>query len=141
MTRQLSLLATAVWMAALWVNPVALGVPQAAGQDAAASSSLPSAATRAVLDRYCVTCHNARAKTAALMLDAVDPANVGSDPEIWEKVVRKVRAGMMPPPGMPAPPEQDRRALIASLETSLDRVALASPHPGRPLVHRVNRAE
>ena len=60
-------------------------------------------APRAVLDQYCVTCHNQRLKTAGLMLDQMDPAHVGGDTEAWEKVVRKLRAGMMPPQGMPRP--------------------------------------
>src|SRR5262249_51897599 len=96
---------------------------------------------RATLDRYCVTCHNTRLKTGGLALDNADPANVGGNIEVLEKVVRKVRAGMMPPPGRLAPSGDERRALVASLEGSLDRVAEANPHPGWPLVHRLNRAE
>src|SRR4029077_15385677 len=66
---------------------------------------------------------------------------VGRNIELWEKVIRKVRAGMMPPPGRSAPTNDERRTLVASLEGSLDRVAAANPQPGRPLVHRLNRAE
>jgi hypothetical protein len=111
----------------------------AAGQNAKAENS--ASADRATLDRYCVTCHNTRLRTGGLALDVADPVNVGGNSELWEKVVRKVRAGMMPPPGRPAPSGEERRALVSSLEGSLDRVAEANPQPGRPLVHRLNRAE
>src|SRR5262245_17284795 len=116
-----------------------LGVPEAAGPKPQAEPA--GSSQRAVLDKYCVTCHNARVKTGGLALDAVNPGNVGTDTEVWEKVVRKLRAGMMPPPGRPAPSADERRALVSSLETSLDRVAEAAVQPGRPLVHRLNRAE
>ena len=116
----------------------AAGVP-AAGQNAKAENS--ASGDRATLDRYCVTCHNTRLRTGGLALDIADPANVGGSSEVWEKVVRKVRAGMMPPPGRQAPSAEERRALVTSLEGSLDRVAEANPQPGRPLVHRLNRAE
>src|SRR5262245_61838694 len=117
----------------------AAGVP-AAGQNAKAENSVSG--DRATLDRYCITCHNSRLRTGGLALDIADPANVsGSNSDVWEKVVRKVRAGMMPPPGRPAPSAEERRALVTSLESSLDRVAEANPQPGRPLVHRLNRAE
>src|SRR5437867_10006012 len=62
-----------------------------------------SSTPRALIDQYCVTCHNQRAKTAGLMLDKMDPAHVAQDREAWEKAVRKLRAGMMPPQGMPRP--------------------------------------
>ena len=121
---------------ALWLTVLAPGFPEAAGGDDA-----PGPAQRAVLDRYCVTCHSARAKSGGLVLEKIDLSDVGAHGDTWEKVVRKVRAGMMPPPGMPAPPDADKQALIASLTSQLDRAALASPQPGRPLVHRLNRAE
>src|SRR5437867_840836 len=80
-------------------------------------------APRAVLDQYCVTCHNERTKTAGLMLDKMDPAHVSANTEAWEKVVRKLRAGMMPPQGMPRPDATTYEALASTLETELDRVA------------------
>ena len=73
-----------------------------------------------MLDRYCVTCHNERVKTADLMLDRVDVTNPGANAEVWEKVMRKVRMGTMPPPNMPQPSPDDRTALLTWLETSLD---------------------
>jgi mono/diheme cytochrome c family protein len=104
-------------------------------------SEKPAAESRAVIDKYCLTCHNQRSRTAGLSLEGADLATVQAHPEVWEKVVRKVRAGMMPPPGLPAPSTASRASLVSWLETTLDRAAIAAPNPGRPLVHRLNRAE
>jgi hypothetical protein len=106
--------------------------------------SLPGSAQspqRALLNQYCVTCHNQKLKTANLMLDKLDPARVGPDAEAWEKVVRKLRAGMMPPQGMPRPDPAAYEALTFALENELDRSAAARPKLGAPAVHRVNRTE
>ena len=98
---------------------------------------------RALLDRYCVTCHNETLKTAELTLDTLDLSNVGDAPEVWEKVVFKLRGGMMPPVGRPRPDKQVYDDFASWLETELDRAAAASePNPGRaPSIHRLNRAE
>ena len=96
---------------------------------------------REALDQYCVTCHNQRLKTGGLALDTLDAANVPAGAEVWEKVVRKLRAGAMPPVGMPRPNQATYHSLIAWLETELDRAAEAHPQPGRPVLHRLNRAE
>ena len=97
---------------------------------------------RQTLDRYCVTCHNQRLVTAGLKLDDADVANPGTGAEIWEKVVRKLRTGMMPPPNMPQPSMDDRVALLSWLETSLDKAAAAKPNPGRTeTLRRLNRTE
>ena len=97
---------------------------------------------RALLDKYCVTCHNQKLRTAGLTLDTVDPANVGAGADVWEKVVRKVRMDAMPPPGRPRPDQAAADAFAAYLETSLDRAAAASPNPGRTeTLHRLNRTE
>jgi mono/diheme cytochrome c family protein len=99
-------------------------------------------AHRAILDRYCVTCHNQRLVTAGLKLDDADVANPGEGAEIWEKVVRKLRTGMMPPPNMPQPSTDDRQALLSWLETSLDKAAASKPNPGRTeTLRRLNRTE
>jgi hypothetical protein len=96
-------------------------------------------AQRALIDEYCVVCHNKTAKTANLMLDQLDLAHLGDHAEIGEKVVRKLRAGMMPPTGMPRPDAAEREALIAWMEKELDRsVAVYLPAPG---IHRLNRTE
>src|SRR5216117_2111241 len=98
-------------------------------------------APRALLDQYCVTCHNEKAKTAGLTLDKMDPSRVSADTEAWEKVVRKLRAGMMPPQGMPRPNAAAYEALTVALEGELDRAAAAKPKLAAPGVHRLNRTE
>ena len=106
------------------------------------SAATPSSNNRAVLDRYCVSCHNERVKTANLMLDRVDVTDPGANPEVWEKVMRKVHIGTMPPPNMPQLAPDDRRALLSFLETSLDAAAAAKPNPGRTeTLRRLNRTE
>ena len=100
-------------------------------------------AGRALVDKYCVSCHNARLKTGGLVLDkdAADLAGVASHADVWEKVVRKLHGRMMPPQGMPRPDEATIDAFAASLETSIDRVAVTKPNPGRSPLHRLNRSE
>ena len=97
---------------------------------------------RALLDRYCVTCHNDRLQTAGLQLDTADVTHVAADPALWEKVVRKLRAGAMPPAPRPRPDGATYARFIAWLETGLDAAAAADPNPGRTeAFHRLNRAE
>ena len=96
---------------------------------------------RALLDQYCVVCHNDRAKTANLSLEHLDLATVGDHPELWEKVVRKLRAGVMPPPDVRRPPLADYEALREWLEAEIDRKALLHPNPGATVRHRLNRTE
>ena len=95
-----------------------------------------------VLGRYCVTCHNEKLKTAGLMLDKMNVEKVGEGAAGWEKVVRKLRAGQMPPAGMPRPDKATYESFATYLETSLDHAAAAQPNPGRTAaVHRLNRTE
>jgi hypothetical protein len=101
----------------------------------------PPPSQRAVLDQYCVGCHNQKLKTAGLMLDKLELLPVGDHADQWEKVVRKLRAGMMPPAGMPRPNRAIYEALTVALENQLDRAAEANPHLPVPGVHRVNRTE
>jgi hypothetical protein len=96
---------------------------------------------RAVLDKYCITCHNERLKVAGLMLDKADSDHMGSNPQLWEKVLRKLRAREMPPPTSPHPDEATYTAISAHIEKMLDDAAAASPNPGRVAVHRLNRTE
>jgi cytochrome c5 len=96
-------------------------------------------AQRALLDQYCVTCHNVKLKTANLLLDELDIAHIGQHAEIGEKVVRKLRAGMMPPKGMKRPDPATLNAFVVWTENELDRSAVTSvPSPG---LHRLNRTE
>ena len=103
----------------------------------------PSAASshRAVLDKYCVACHNQRIRTAGLALDAMDVGRVGDAAEVWEKVIRKMRTAAMPPAGRPRPDKTTYEAMSSWLEGELDRAAAAHPNPGRPGLHRLNRTE
>ena len=96
---------------------------------------------RAVLDQYCVTCHNARLKTAGLLLDQMDVAHVGDAAEAWEKVARKLRTREMPPPGRPRPDDATYSATASWLEAALDTASAVRPNPGRIPVHRLNRTE
>jgi len=110
-------------------------------QTAVPSSAAVGVPTRALLDQYCVTCHNEKLKTAGLLLDKADVQQVGAGADVWEKVIRKLRANAMPPPGRPRPDAATSRAFVSWLETELDRAAMAKPNPGRPAVHRLNRIE
>ena len=112
-----------------------------AGPGSQSSTESSTASGRVLLDRYCVTCHNERLQTAGLVLDTLDIEHVGERAAVWEKVVRKLRSGTMPPVGRPRPDPNAYDALVSSLETALDTAAVATPHPGRPAVHRLNRAE
>jgi Protein of unknown function (DUF1592)/Protein of unknown function (DUF1588)/Protein of unknown function (DUF1585)/Protein of unknown function (DUF1587)/Protein of unknown function (DUF1595)/Cytochrome C oxidase, cbb3-type, subunit III len=115
-----------------------LSMSPSASPQTSVSSSTPY---RALLDQYCVTCHNERAKTAGLMLDKMDLDRVVDGAETWEKVIRKLRGGMMPPIGRPRPAGDDLYKMISWLETSLDRAGAAKPNPGRATIHRLNRTE
>ena len=97
--------------------------------------------TKDALDQYCVTCHNARLKTGGLVLETASLDRVAADPATWEKVVRKLRLGVMPPLGAKRPDAGTYDRLIASLESELDAAGAAHPYPGRPVLHRLNRAE
>jgi len=101
----------------------------------------PAAQERAMLDKYCVTCHNQRLKTGGLTLDNLNLDHVSDNAETWEKVLRKLHGGMMPPQGMPRPDGATVDKFTGWLETSLDRAAATHPEPGRSTLHRLNRTE
>jgi hypothetical protein len=96
---------------------------------------------RALLDKYCVTCHSNRLKTANLTLQGLDLAKVADHAEVWERVIRKLRAGVMPPPGLARPALAEYEGLRDWLEAEIDRVAAATPNPGSVVLHRLNRTE
>jgi hypothetical protein len=96
-------------------------------------------AQRALIDQYCVTCHNERVRTANLSLQGVSLDAIPEHAELWEKVVRKLRAGVMPPPGVPRPALAEYDGLRDWLEGQIDRAA--TPNPGAVVLHRLNRTE
>jgi mono/diheme cytochrome c family protein len=110
-------------------------------QQKAAPAATPTGQYRALLDQYCVGCHNQRSKTANLMLDAMDLADVARHADVWEKAIRKLRGGMMPPPGSRQPERAIVDSFVSWLETTLDQAAAKSPNPGGITIHRLNRAE
>ena len=93
------------------------------------------------MTKYCVTCHNDRAKAGGLALDGMDFDHISAGAGVWEKALKKMRVGMMPPPAAPQPDSATRAELISWLTTTLDRAAAEKPNPGRPVLHRLNRAE
>ncbi len=129
----------------IWIGSVATMLPEAAGPQGGAPPDSSTSATPSVvgpvLNRYCAGCHNERVATGGLALTTLDLQAIAADAEVWEKVVRKVRTGMMPPAGMPHPDPEMRATFVSSLSTELDRAAAARPNPGRPALYRLNRSE
>ncbi len=115
-------------------------VPALVQTSAKPAAAVDPAAQRAVLDQYCVTCHNARLKTADLLLDQFDLAHIADHAETGEKIIRKLRAGLMPPSGARRPDQATMESLISWMEDQLDRKA-STPHLPPPGLHRLNRTE
>ena len=128
-------------VAAIWVGAVTWVSPQSANPGRAGQASTRSSAHQAVVDQYCTSCHNERLRTAGLALDRTSVDDVAGAADVWEKVVRKVRGGLMPPAGARRPDAPSRDLLVTWLETELDRAWAVRPNPGRPLLRRLNRAE
>lgn len=120
---------------ALTFSSVAMALP------AFAADQVPTLTPRALLDQYCVGCHNDKVKTASLSVQSLDPAHVNINSEAWEKILRKVKSGQMPPAKLPRPKPPAQEAFTGWLENQLDSAAAANPNPGHPTVHRLNRAE
>ena len=130
------------WMAAA-LSSVQTSAP-APGERLApqAEPQVEGAPVKALLDKYCVTCHSQRLRTAGLVLEGIDVANPPARAEVWERVIAKLRAKLMPPAGMPRPDAATYHAIATSLETAIDRAWAANPNPGRiGAVHRLNRVE
>ncbi len=107
-----------------------------------APASAQQQTPEAVFARYCVTCHNGTVKAGGLVINPADVSNVAATPELWEKVVRKLRASAMPPVNAPRPDQATYESVATFLETELDRAAAAKPNPGKlPLLHRLSRTE
>ncbi len=125
--------------AALAAGSLAVAL-QAAPQQA--PTATPTAdSNRALLNRYCVGCHNSKLKTANLEFDKIDVAHPEKDAVTWERAIRKLRGGMMPPPGATRPPAEAVNAFATYLETSLDKAGSANLNPGSVRIHRLNRTE
>jgi hypothetical protein len=120
---------------------IAGGILAALSATFAFQQTSPATPQRAMLDKYCVTCHNQRLKTGGLTLDNLNLDKVGDNAETWEKVLRKLHGGMMPPQGMRRPDETTVNQFTGWLETSLDGAAATHPEPGRSTLHRLNRTE
>src|SRR5688572_22989188 len=137
------------WIAVVLASLTVVSAVRLAGQQPASparSAAAPGAKgeganQRALLDKYCVTCHNDRLKTANLSLQGADLSSVGEHAEQWEKVVRKLRAGVMPPPDVPRPSLVEYEGLRDWLESEIDRHAAGRVHPGTVVLHRLNRTE
>jgi hypothetical protein len=120
---------------------VLVGPPGSAQGTAASPTAAASSPDATLVKTYCATCHNDRTRSGELSLEHADLTAVAQHPELWERVIRKVRAGMMPPAGMPRPDAAMLDGFVSHLETTIDQAAAASPRPGRTALHRLNRAE
>ena len=130
------------WIGAAFIGVIGCGYLQGFRQELSNSTSADSSQYSAVINRYCVVCHNEELKTGGLILSKEDVTNPGANPEIWEKVVSKLRFRAMPPVPAPRPDEATYRSLLTYLEAALDRAAIANLNPGRPTAaHRLNRTE
>lgn len=133
--------------AACFCLAVALGASlgvriRATGSQPSPSVSSIAPPSRAVLSTYCFGCHNEQRHVAGLSLDKMSREDIGADARAWEKVVRKLRSGEMPPAGRPRPDSATYASVASQLETALDRAASTRPNPGRlPLLHRLSRTE
>ena len=115
--------------------------PKREAQTARTAQTADATSARATLDKYCITCHSQRLKTGGFALEGLDLNDAPAHAEAWEKVVRKLRAREMPPPGVPRPEAAVLASTATFLENTLDAAAAAAPNPGRVAVHRLSRAE
>ncbi len=130
-----------------WVLGIALAAPMVAGETASAPA-IPSSllindgvSAHALLNKYCVLCHSDKLHTGGVTVQNLDTGMGGTSPATWEKVLRKVGTGQMPPPGLPRPKPETIASFTKWITESLDSNALSHPNPGHPTIHRLNRAE
>ncbi len=131
-------------MSARILSVVGLAFTVGIGPSIAAQSTAPASAVpehKAAVTKYCQGCHNDRTKSGGLSFEKLDFDNLPSNAAIWEKSLKKLRVGMMPPPAAVQPDAATRADLVSWLTTTLDRAGLEKPYPGRPVLHRLNRAE
>jgi hypothetical protein len=101
----------------------------------------PVSPQQEMVTKYCVTCHNQKTQTGGLVLEKLNADRPAENAEVWEKVIRKLRAGLMPPTGAPRPDRTALENFRATLESSIDQAARLKPNPGVTALHRLNRTE
>ena len=124
-----------------YLQMTALPAAQSAAPTATKAAAPEASDPHAFINKYCIGCHNEKLKIGGLVLENADVAHVADRADTWEKVVRKVRVGAMPPVGLPRPDAATSAGFVSVLETSLDRAAAGHPNPGRATIHRLNRTE
>jgi len=137
-TKTVLILGAIAFIASIGVSADPQSSPAAKAAAVAQPQLLPDPA---LVQKYCLTCHSARVKTGGLSLEGLNPAEAAAHADVWEKVVMKLRGGMMPPQGMPRPDEPTLEAFAVALENTLDRAAQGTIKPGYKPVHRLNRTE
>ena len=141
------LLCTALTLRASWAGgpPSRIAAPEPFGDRPLASAPQTPAASapdhNAFVEKYCIECHDSLTKEGELTLEPFDLAKIGDRPELGEKMVRKLRTGLMPKKGSLQPTVAARTAFVTALESRLDAAAAANPNPGRRVFQRLNRAE
>ncbi len=126
---------------AAWLTSAAVALLSAASPQAAPAAAPAAVSVDAVVKQYCITCHNARAKTANFSLENITAADIPANADVWEHVIRKLERRAMPPQGVRRPEDATYQSVLQTLEAALDRDAADHPYPGQPLPHRMNRAE
>lgn len=106
-----------------------------------AQQTTEGAAHQATISQFCVSCHNDALRTAGLSLQGVDTGKIDEDAEVWEKVLRKLKARSMPPSGVPRPDSETYDDMASFIESSLDHVAMTNPRPAGPSIRRLNKTE
>jgi hypothetical protein len=101
----------------------------------------PVSAQQELVNKYCASCHSEKAKSGGLVLEGINAERPDANPEVWEKVIRKLRAGLMPPSGAARPAHAELERFRRVLEVSIDQAAAAKPNPGVTALHRLNRTE
>ena len=136
-TKLILCMAPAIALSLLVGQARAVFAPQATTARTAPAAS----SQQALMNQYCSDCHNQDDMAGGMDLAKLDFEKVGKDAVVWERVVRKVRTGMMPPSGQPRPARTALDGFATELETRLDKAGAANPNPGSPVLHRLNRTE
>src|SRR5215468_4899164 len=115
--------------------------PSQAQQNQQPQSPAAASPEQGLVNKYCITCHNDKSKTGGMTFEKMDVDHPETNAELWEKVIRKLRAGLMPPSGAQRPDRATLDGFRATLETSIDQAAASKPIPGTTALHRLNRTE